>query len=193
MARPSLKQERRAEILDAYGRCVLRYGVEGATLARTADEAGLARALIRHNVGNKDELLAAFLERFFERSIEDSRDFVASMPDRDRIPALLDGLFNPDYTDREDVGLSTALIVAAADRPDLGEQLRTWTQDFITDLEEILKGEFPKASPAAIRAVATGVAAIHGDAQSLTLIGEMAEHHRQSEAAAAALIGTLAS
>ena len=43
MARPSVKDERTEAILAAFERCVARHGVEGATLQRTADEAGLAR------------------------------------------------------------------------------------------------------------------------------------------------------
>ena len=43
---------------------VTRLGVEGATLEKTAGEAGLDRVLIRHNVGNKDDLLDAFLDCF---------------------------------------------------------------------------------------------------------------------------------
>ena len=34
MPRPSLKAQRSEEILDAYERCVARYGVEGATLEK---------------------------------------------------------------------------------------------------------------------------------------------------------------
>ena len=55
MARPSVKEERREQILTAYEQCVARYGVEGATLDKVAEEAGLARPLIRHNIGNREE------------------------------------------------------------------------------------------------------------------------------------------
>ena len=43
MARPIVKDQRRAEILDAFEACVARYGVEGATLAKTAEQAGLGQ------------------------------------------------------------------------------------------------------------------------------------------------------
>ena len=38
MPRPSVKAERTEEILDAFERCVARYGVEGSTLERIAEQ-----------------------------------------------------------------------------------------------------------------------------------------------------------
>ena len=68
MARPSLKKERTDQILDALERCLAGYGLEGATQDRIAEEAGLARPLIRHNVGNRDDMLRLGLDRFIRRS-----------------------------------------------------------------------------------------------------------------------------
>ena len=50
-------RRRRQEYLDAFEKCVARYGIEGATLAKIAEIAGLARPLVRHNVGNRDTYL----------------------------------------------------------------------------------------------------------------------------------------
>ena len=59
MPRPSVKDQRREEILTAFARCVALYGVEGATLEKIAAEAGIARPAVRHFVGNRDELVEA--------------------------------------------------------------------------------------------------------------------------------------
>ena len=80
MPRRSLKEERRSQILDAFEICVARYGVEGATLERVAEEAGLARPLIRHNVGNREDLLDALLERYLESSEHSMRQLLAALP-----------------------------------------------------------------------------------------------------------------
>ena len=53
MARPRVTAERREEILAAFARCVARDGVEGASLQQVADEAGLARGLLRHHLGQR--------------------------------------------------------------------------------------------------------------------------------------------
>ncbi len=50
--RPSRTEERRLEILEAFGRCVARSGLEATTLEDVAREAGLQRAMIRHHVGD---------------------------------------------------------------------------------------------------------------------------------------------
>lgn len=56
-----------AQILEATGRCVARYGVEGTTLERVASEAGLGRSLVRYFVGNRDDLLALYRQRLLDR------------------------------------------------------------------------------------------------------------------------------
>jgi len=68
MGRPSLKKERFEEILDAYEQCVARYGLAGATLEQVARQAGLARPLIRHHIGNRDDLVEALINRFINNS-----------------------------------------------------------------------------------------------------------------------------
>ncbi len=191
MPRPSLKNERRAAILDAYGRCVARFGVEGATLERTAEEAGLARALIRHNVGNKDELLEAFLDRYLGAASEESDNLFESLPDSDRIATLVEWLFDPDYFDAEDVSVTNALITAAIDRPELAARLRQWTFEFTDALQTELERSYPDANAANLEAVATGIAAIYFNVDTFAPLGETDRLRRTSEAAVNLLLSTL--
>ena len=191
MSRPSLKDERRAEILDAYGRCIARYGVEGATLEKTAEEAGLARALIRHNVGNKDELLDAFLDRFLSDSAGASDGIFASLPADDRVQTLVKWLFDPRYSNVHEVNVTNALLIAATDRPELARRLRRWTFNFIAAVRAELQAAFPDAPDEKTEAVATGVAAIYFNFDSMTSLGRLSKLRRSSEAAAHSLISTL--
>ena len=57
MGRPNLTEVRTAEILDAFERCVARYGLEGSSLERVAEEAGVKRSILRHYIGNRDEMI----------------------------------------------------------------------------------------------------------------------------------------
>ncbi|MBW2389182.1 MAG: hypothetical protein JRG89_12185 [Deltaproteobacteria bacterium] len=68
MARPSKVEERREQILDAFERCVVQSGIQGVTLEHVANEAGLPRSLVRHFVGNRDDMVAAVFERFTRRA-----------------------------------------------------------------------------------------------------------------------------
>lgn len=80
MARPDIKDERRDQILDAFETCVARYGVAGATLAKTAEIAGLARPLVRHNVGNREDLLKALVDRILQQSRDSMVVLQSSLP-----------------------------------------------------------------------------------------------------------------
>ena len=68
MARPRVTEERSRQILDAVEVCVARHGLEGASLQRIAEQAGLARGLLRHHVGNREALIEAMAERFLVKS-----------------------------------------------------------------------------------------------------------------------------
>jgi AcrR family transcriptional regulator len=68
MARPSKAEERKEQILDAFERCVVLEGIQGVTLEKVAKEAGLPRSLVRHFVGNRDDMVAAVFDRFALRA-----------------------------------------------------------------------------------------------------------------------------
>jgi len=68
MARPSISHQRSEEILEAYERCIAKFGMHGATLAGIAQEAGLTRPLVRYHVGNQDALLEKNLQCFIHRT-----------------------------------------------------------------------------------------------------------------------------
>ncbi len=191
MPRPSLKTERRAEILDAYGRCVARHGVEGATLEKTAEEAGLARALIRHNVGNKDDLLEAFLDRFLGDASRTTAELFESLPLDDRVETMIDWLFDTQHTDVQDVSVTNALITAATERPDLAERLRAWTSGFVSSIASELTDAYPDAAEDAIEAVATGIAAIFFNFDTQVPLGGTSRIRQSSETASRLLVSAL--
>ena len=56
VGRPSNRDDRYEQIMQALIRCVARYGVEGASLAQIAEEAGLKRPLVRHHLGNREDM-----------------------------------------------------------------------------------------------------------------------------------------
>ena len=190
MPRPSLKEERKAEILDAYGRCIARHGVEGTTLEMTADEAGLARALIRHNVGNKDDILDAFVDRFLSGSTSEADDLFESLPENERIEVMIKWLFDPRYTDSQNVSVSNALFTAARERPTLSKRLLQWTAEFTGKIERELRDAYPDSEDR-IEAVATGIVAIYFNFETLAPMGDAARLRATSETAARLLVSAL--
>ncbi len=63
MGRPSVRELRRDEILDAAVQVILDHGIAGATRARIAERAGVRPPAIHHFVGTQAEVLRAAIER----------------------------------------------------------------------------------------------------------------------------------
>ncbi|MEM7705857.1 MAG: TetR/AcrR family transcriptional regulator [Pseudomonadota bacterium] len=191
MARPSLKEARRSEILSAYGVCVARYGVEGATLEKTAEIAGLARALIRHNVGNKEDLLAAFVDRFLDSATAGVDELFDELPQSDRLETLIDWLFDPEYFDPQEVRITNALWFAASERPRLATQLREWIDKFIGRIADEVERAHPQAPSQQRAAVANGIAAACFHVETMASVGASSGVHSELVRSAHLLASTL--
>ena len=168
-----------------------RFGVAGATLERTAEEAGLARALIRHNVGNKDELLDAFLDHFLGKATEETTALFAALPATNRLPTMIRWLFEPRGPDTEEINVTNALFVAAVERPELATRLRRWSEEFTNRIGIELHSAYPDAEDTRIAAVATGIVGIFFNLDTMSSLGETGRWRQSSEMAANLLVAGL--
>ncbi len=191
MPRPCVKAERTTEILDAFERCVARFGVEGSTLDRIANEAGLARSLLRHHVGNRAALLDALVDRFLAQSKSEITQMFADLPSEDRIETLLDWLFGEGFSNAQTVRVSEALISAAEDDGALAAQLRRWIESYRWALSVEFERGYPDAEPGACANVAAGIVGISFNVESLVALGQMAEFRAASKQAARRLVASL--
>ena len=192
MARPSLKKQRRDQILDAVEHCIARFGVDGATLERIADKAELARPLIRHNVGNREELLQACFERFIERSRHEAASMFALLPEKKRIETMVEWLFDDQYWSVNEVLVTGAFTAWGADQPDVAARIRTWTMEFVGDVAKQMSQRYPKAPAEMVQACASGVVNIYFSIESMTPVGDMRALRQSSKAAALILVEHLA-
>lgn len=191
MARPDIKDGRREQILDAFETCVARYGIEGATLAKVAETAKLARPLIRHNIGNREALIEALVERFLKKSQSEMNKLVELLPNNDRVTTMIDWLFDPAYTDARQVQVAGSLIVASDGDPKLAEKMRTWLNDFLRRVEEELIRCYPNASTKNIAAVAAGISGIYFNIEALYPLKDIAAISKASKQAALILVFSL--
>ncbi|MEM7215234.1 MAG: TetR/AcrR family transcriptional regulator [Pseudomonadota bacterium] len=191
MARPDIKDQRREQILDAFSVCIARYGLDGATLAKTAEVAGMARPLVRHNVGNRSDLLAAFVDRLLEKSAEGSAMLVSQLPLHNRSGTLIDWLFDTQYSDKQNIQVSHALIVASADDPTLSEKMQVWIDNFIEMLKQVIRSDYPDASPKRITAIATGISGIYFNVEALYPLQKAKALRTASKRAARILLSSL--
>ncbi len=191
MPRPSLKEERREQILDAYERCLIRFGVEGSTLEAVAKEAGLARALIRHNVGNRDELQQAAVVRFLERSDASLQELLDALPAQRPLERMIEWLFDPHSSDPHIALVSGALVAAGANDSALAKVMRDWNTDFFDKVAEVAGRSYPDAEVETLRAVAAGISSAFFVAESVTPIGPMSAFCADCKAAALRLARSL--
>ncbi|WP_419813271.1 TetR/AcrR family transcriptional regulator [Bacterioplanoides sp.] len=189
MSRPSLKEQRYQQVMDAYEACVARYGLEGATLERIAEKADLARPLIRHNVGNRRELQAGLMQRFEQRC----HDFIAylnhSLTPQSSDDDLIRVLFERNC---DTARLAYSLSALAEDNQQVAVLLENWK----TMLRECLIGYFvqrdSQVNEEAANAVAVGICAIYSNAQIYQMM-KMQGLEEQSSQAALRLLRSLQS
>ncbi len=168
MGRPSLKEQRSAEILDAFARCVARFGIEGSTLERIAEEAGVKRTILRHYIGNREALVDALGARIEREYLAETEALFQALPETDRIDTLLRYLFDPTYyADLEGAAVAQALISSADTYPDIAERMRGWIKRFDDLLAAELARAYPKADKADVRAASFSVMSLYFNVSTL--------------------------
>ena len=166
MARPSKKAERVEEILEGVETCVTQYGIDGTTLDLIASATGLARPLIRHNLGNRDQIMEAFMKRYFERSDAETRLLELALDEVESFEGLVKLVFVLEQEEKNSILVAQALNIAAANNEQLAEQLRQWTDNFTRILGNVLARLAPKASAESRNDVAVGLVNLYLSAAS---------------------------
>lgn len=187
MGRPSKKAERTEEIINAFYRCVARYGIEGSTLEHIAEESGLKRSLVRHFVGNREELTALLVDKVLLQSNTQWREFLQSLPETNTAEALLDGLFDDQNSDPEYVLVLESLIFSAGRDAVLRERMQKWLRRFTDDISGLLNKQFPDANPETLAAVSYGIISLYFNLDSLAPL-DMNQLYRQPARHAAELL-----
>jgi AcrR family transcriptional regulator len=189
MPRPSLADVRRPQILEAYARCLIRYGPGGTTLDRIAEEAGVTRALVRHYLGNRKDVDGALVAHLRGRYVEWLDELGRGLPPAERLPRILDAMFAP--TSEEPSQLVDALLGISTEDPVLQGLLR----EMYLELEHLLHAEIasarPAAPPEAQRRVAYGILCLAGMHRTLADLGFPADRGPAARVCAERLLATL--
>lgn len=88
MARPTKAGERKEEILAAFESCLLTKSFDQTTLQDVANAAGIPRSLVRHFIGNRDEMMNALIDRLLARA-QQQVDDLQPFGSVDRVMTLL--------------------------------------------------------------------------------------------------------
>lgn len=162
MARPSLKQERQRVILQAFTECIAAKGLNATTLDDIAIKSQMRRSLLRHNVGNRIELInqvAEYVSTEFERIWHQQR---AQHANDDSDEWLLKTLFN-NHPDEEYQALIPAFfsLLASAHRyPEVTQRLKQCFNVYVDDITQELVRRHPNSSENDCKQVSLGIVGI---------------------------------
>ncbi|MEO0448625.1 MAG: TetR/AcrR family transcriptional regulator [Verrucomicrobiota bacterium] len=173
MGRPSKAKERREEILDAFESLIRKHGLEGASMDMIAEEVGCRRGLIRHYLGNREDLVRALVERLIawgRQNIPSDWDDISSEQIKD---GILQELFSPPSEEEEHNQLLLRALWMTHERDELtrkllGELYEEWLQQLCLGLSKA----YPESSREAKNQVAYGLICLadgHFSLESLEL------------------------
>ncbi len=190
MGRPDLTEQRTEEILDAFERCVGRAGLAGTSLEEVAAEAGVKRSILRHYVGNRDDLIDALGARVFAKY---RAHMEGTLPHCGSVAQLLDFFFPVEpVMSSKGILVVESLIAAAPDHPQIHSLTMAYLEDLVGGLAKRLRGIYPGATQRHTWDVAYGVVGICFNHESLVPLQLPARYLRGARAGARRLIETLA-
>ncbi|MEQ8676591.1 MAG: TetR family transcriptional regulator [Aggregatilineales bacterium] len=191
MGRKKLTEERTTEILDAFARCMVKYGLD-TSLDQVAEEAGMTRSIIRHYIGNREEVVNVLIERITADFLAELQTEAAQIPQEQMIAATLDYLFDDeagyDNTDK----LIFDVMMTAQDRYLQAKQtLIGMFEELITMFADDLEFAYPQADKTHCRDVAYSVLGLAMSHESLQGLGMNKRYHATARTNAETLIRTL--
>lgn len=144
VGRPSRANERKAQILNAFARCVARAGFAGTSLADVAGEAQLARGHVRHYLGNRHEQVVALCEWVSTAGREAFGEVREIADPAERSEAILEHLFGARFFEpNEELGVFLALFEESRRDSELREMFATGYHDMLGALGGTLSEQHP--------------------------------------------------
>lgn len=192
MPRKSKSIERTAQILDAFGRCLIKYGLD-TSLEQVAEEAGMTRSIIRHFIGNREEVINTLVDRIAKDYVRTLREESEKIPPDERVAATLDYLFagEPEFEASEKLIMD--VLMTAKDRYLTAKRtLITVLEGLVVEFAHDLATTYPKAPVGQCQEVAYSILAMAMSNESLSLAGIDRRYRAAARASAEALIRTLA-
>ena len=141
MRREERARIRRREMLAAYYEVLLEEGLQGASVAKVARQAGASPSLLIHYFGTKEqmtiELVDYLLERYHETS---SADFEQIADPLERLYAIVDALFSVEYHQVLDDRAFYALFYVSLTHPTVRRAFARVYEDSLGLIERALAG-----------------------------------------------------
>jgi len=173
MGRKSLALERREQILDAFERCIQKYGFEKSSLEKIAQEAGVKRSIIRHYIGNRDDLIKAMIDRMILIYRQKVTTLIKNLPEANIIPELLNKLFDdkPMGEFHQHNEIVMALWKTHQQDPYINKLLFTLYQEFKDLIAQVLSYAYPQLSEKERLALAYSLLSLANGHEDMQLLG----------------------
>lgn len=179
MARPSMAGQRKEEILDALETCILEKGIQATSLENIADVAKMKRTILRHYIGNRDEIICALSERWTKKYAIQWQELISWLPSSNRAEALIDSLFSNRTKDMVNHTIIGEAIFSEAKRlTPIKTHQKQIMQGFITHLQRELSEQHPDVKPEKIELVAYGIYSNYLMCESLLPLGMFDEMYK---------------
>jgi AcrR family transcriptional regulator len=125
MGRTSLANERRAQILEAFYRCISKYGLQNSTIKRIAQEAGVQPSILYHYFRDRDQLL----EKLLKKVLGDLTDSYISktsgcVDSQTRFDKTIDFMYGPEMLNKKFANFFYNCIAEAQRKPRIRKSLR---------------------------------------------------------------------
>ncbi|TPH15719.1 TetR/AcrR family transcriptional regulator [Litorilituus lipolyticus] len=158
MGRPSLAALRVEEILDALEACIIEKGIQGASLESIADKAGFKRSILRHYIGNRDDIICALSVRWSEFYARQWLELLTWLPEVNRAESFIETIFNVES--KEEVNktiIGEALFSEAKRLKPIKRDQEKIMADFIKHFSDVLVSDYPTSDANSIELVSHGV------------------------------------
>jgi AcrR family transcriptional regulator len=191
MSRKSLVDIRREEILQAFGRCVIKYGLD-VSLEQIAAETGMQRSIIRHYIGNRDEVVEALIERMTHAYLEDIKTKFTAIAEAGSEAALLDFLFDieENYADW-DRAIVNILVTSKERYPSAKQNLQRMFGEAIDLLVQVLTVLYPDTTAEQCEQIGYALFCLVTTHETVQWIGFSSVQHSRARASAELLLETL--
>lgn len=192
MPRKSLAKQRREELLDAFERCIVKYGLEGTSLEQVATEADMTRSIIRHYIGNRDKLVEALIERIIRQYTEQLTSAYEGISPEQSIQYSLDSMFSEQETmSSRDKIIIDVLMTAKERYPEAKKMLIQMFEALVKSFADDLKKVYKKASKEQCRQVSYAIICMSEMHESFMWLGMKKQYHQDARAMAETLLKTL--
>ncbi|KAA5605779.1 transcriptional regulator BetI [Roseospira marina] len=160
MGRPSLKDQRRLDLIRACIQSIHEDGPEGASLARIAGRANLTAGIVGHYFADKAELMEATM-RFLGRELgrETAQRLSAAATPRERVLAVIDANLSPEQFRPDTSAVWLAFWGRVNHSPRLGHLQRINTARLHSNLRHALRQALPGQDDA-VRRITLGLSTL---------------------------------